>query len=121
MTRAEVLSIAGPAGALEARLELPDSDTPPAAFGVAVTFGPHVWNFRDAARRLCEVGGAVQVYDGRELEEATLRLLGAPGERKAVAAAARAMVLTQQGATSRTLDRLDALLNAEAGRASVPA
>ncbi|HET7809432.1 MAG TPA: alpha/beta hydrolase [Steroidobacteraceae bacterium] len=35
MTRAEVLSIAGPAGALEARLEFPDSDGPPRVFGVA--------------------------------------------------------------------------------------
>ena len=35
MTRAEVLSIAGPAGALEARLEAPDSDTTPRIFGVA--------------------------------------------------------------------------------------
>ena len=35
MTRAEVLSIAGPAGALEARLEFSDSDGPPRVFGVA--------------------------------------------------------------------------------------
>ena len=35
MTRAEVLSIAGPAGALEARLEFPDAEASPGAFGVA--------------------------------------------------------------------------------------
>ena len=35
MTRAEVLSIAGPAGTLEARLEFPDSETSPGIFGVA--------------------------------------------------------------------------------------
>jgi 3-deoxy-D-manno-octulosonic-acid transferase len=83
----------------------------PAAFGAAVTFGPHVWNFRDTASRLCEVGGACQVQNARELAQTTLRLLGDAAERKAVGAAARAFVLVQQGATQRTLDRLDALLS----------
>jgi len=35
VTRAEVLSIAGPAGALETRLEFPASEMPPTVFGVA--------------------------------------------------------------------------------------
>jgi len=35
VTRAEVLSIAGPVGTLEARLEFPDSETSPGIFGVA--------------------------------------------------------------------------------------
>ena len=35
MTRAEVITLAGPAGALETRLELPDDTAPPAVFGVA--------------------------------------------------------------------------------------
>lgn len=34
MTRAEVFTLAGPAGALETRLELPDDSAPPAVFGV---------------------------------------------------------------------------------------
>ena len=29
----------------------------PAGYGVPCVFGPHVWNFKDAARRLVEVGG----------------------------------------------------------------
>jgi 3-deoxy-D-manno-octulosonic-acid transferase len=82
----------------------------PAAFGAAVTFGPHVWNFKEPAARLCELGGACQVRDARELEQVTLRLLADARERKEVGAAARAFVLVQQGATGRTLDRLDALL-----------
>src|SRR5207249_3574472 len=28
----------------------------PAGYGVPCAFGPHVWNFKDAARRLVEVG-----------------------------------------------------------------
>jgi len=34
VTRAEVITLAGPAGALETRLELPDDTAPPAVFGV---------------------------------------------------------------------------------------
>ena len=30
----------------------------PAGYGVPCVFGPHVWNFKDAAKRLVEVGGA---------------------------------------------------------------
>ena len=86
----------------------------PAAFGAAVTFGPHVWNFKETARRLCEVGGAHQVRDARELEQTTLRLLADAQERKEVGAAGRAFVLVQQGATQLTLDRLDDLLGAQA-------
>src|SRR5262249_56915082 len=33
----------------------------PAAYGAAVVFGPHVWNFKDTAPRLVQSGAAVQV------------------------------------------------------------
>jgi 3-deoxy-D-manno-octulosonic-acid transferase len=84
----------------------------PAAFGAAVTFGPHVWNFKEPARRLVEVGGAYQVRDGAELETVTLRLLADAEERRAAGRQARAFVLAQQGATRRTLELLDRLLPA---------
>src|SRR5262249_31548682 len=90
----------------------------PAAFGAAVTFGPHVWNFADPVARLCEVGGACQGRNARGLEQTTLRLLADAGERKAVGAAARAFGPAQPGATRRTLDRLDALLAARAAKAA---
>ncbi|MFO0842835.1 MAG: 3-deoxy-D-manno-octulosonic acid transferase [Gemmataceae bacterium] len=82
----------------------------PAAFGAAVTFGPHVWNFRETARRLVECGGAFQVNDAAELEATTLRLLGDKAERRAMGEQARRFVLAQQGATRRTLDLLDQAL-----------
>jgi 3-deoxy-D-manno-octulosonic-acid transferase len=82
----------------------------PAAYGAAVVFGPHVWNFADTARRLYEVGGAVQVEDAAELEGEVQRLLHQPGERAAMGAAAREFVLQQQGATERTISLLDELL-----------
>jgi 3-deoxy-D-manno-octulosonic-acid transferase len=88
----------------------------PAGFGAALTFGPHVWNFKEPARRLVEVGAAYQADNADELEEVTLRLLVDASERRAAGSAARAFVLAQQGATRRTLDLLDELLPAVASR-----
>jgi 3-deoxy-D-manno-octulosonic-acid transferase len=82
----------------------------PAAFGAAVVFGPHVWNFRDTAARLVEAGAACQVGDAAELGAAVARLLAKAGQRQRMGAAARDFVLRQQGATERTLDLLEPLL-----------
>lgn len=82
----------------------------PAACGVAVTFGPHVWNFRDTVDRLLENQAAVQVADAAELEQVTLRLLEDAAERRRLGEAARHLVLAQQGATERTLDLLHPLV-----------
>ncbi len=81
----------------------------PAGYGVPTMFGPHVWNFRDAARRLVEAGGAVQVNDAGALEVEVARLLGDDGLRRTMGDAARELVRRQQGATERTLDVLDRL------------
>src|SRR4029079_16993311 len=54
----------------------------PAAYGSAVTFGPHVWNFRDAADRLLREGGAVQVADADALESAIQNLLNDTSRRR---------------------------------------
>jgi 3-deoxy-D-manno-octulosonic-acid transferase len=83
----------------------------PAAYGAAVLFGPHVWNFRDAAARLTAAGGAVQVTDAASLEAAVRRLLADPAERGRMGTAARQFVKEQQGATEGTLALLDALLD----------
>jgi 3-deoxy-D-manno-octulosonic-acid transferase len=82
----------------------------PAACGAAVIFGPHVWNFADAATRLLEAGGACQVPDGGVLEGVVHRLLGDREERERRGAAARDFVLSQQGATERTVALLEDLL-----------
>jgi 3-deoxy-D-manno-octulosonic-acid transferase len=84
----------------------------PAAYGAAVVFGPHVWNFADPASRLLAAGGACQAMNKAELAEIVLRLLADPEERRVIGKLARAFVLSQQGATRRTLDRLDRLLPA---------
>ena len=82
----------------------------PAAYGAAVLFGPDVWNFRDPARRLVESGGAIQVADETELTDGLRRLLADADHRQALGSAARSYVLSQQGATERTIDMLAGLL-----------
>ena len=88
----------------------------PAGYGVPCVFGPHVWNFRDAAKRLVEVGEAVMVADVAELERELSRLLADAGLRERMGAAARELVRRQQGATARTLAVLDRAAGLEATR-----
>jgi 3-deoxy-D-manno-octulosonic-acid transferase len=83
----------------------------PAAYGAAVVFGPHVWNFRDTAARLVDAGAAIKVPDGAALETAVSRLLDGPAERHLLGKAARSLVASQQGATERTLDLIDRVLS----------
>src|SRR6202011_344750 len=70
----------------------------PSAYGAAVVFGPHVWNFRDIAARLVEAGATRQVADAAELEAAVRRLLDDPQERQELGRAAQRYVAGQQGA-----------------------
>ena len=37
----------------------------PAAYGAAVVFGPHVWNFKERSTRLLEHQAAIQVQDAQ--------------------------------------------------------
>jgi len=82
----------------------------PAAYGAAVVFGPHVWNFRDTVDRLLAEKAAVQVADAAELETTLGRLAEDRNQRVHLGTAAKKFVLQQQGATARTLDLLDQLL-----------
>jgi len=84
----------------------------PAAYGTAVVFGPHVWNFKEPAGRLIEHGAAWQVKDAEELKIAVHRLLADAKERARMGAAARAFVQKQLGATETTVRLLGGILAA---------
>ena len=43
--------------------------------GIPVIFGPHMFNFLEAGRRLKEAGGAVQISEGEELAGVVIELL----------------------------------------------
>jgi 3-deoxy-D-manno-octulosonic-acid transferase len=87
----------------------------PAAYGAAVVFGPHVWNFQDTADRLAQAGGAIQVQDAADLEKVTRRLLADAAERQRLGQAARHFVLQQQGATEQTISLLETLFSEQLG------
>lgn len=83
----------------------------PAAYGAAVLFGPHVWNFQETARRLLEAGGARQVQNAEELTQAVCDLLADAGARLRLGRAATDFVLSQQGATLKSVRCLEQVLD----------
>lgn len=88
----------------------------PAGCGVPTVFGPHVWNFADAARQLVEAGAAVMIQQPDELAAAMADLLGDAARRECMGQAAREFVAAQQGAAARTVDALTKLLPPAAAR-----
>jgi 3-deoxy-D-manno-octulosonic-acid transferase len=86
----------------------------PSAYGAAVVFGPHTWNFKQTVADLLARGAAIETPDATALEATILQLLGDPALRQRLGQAARHFVLSQQGATERTLDALQELMGAQA-------
>ena len=89
----------------------------PAAYGAAVVFGPHVWNFKEIAAQLVDRQAAVQVQDAAGLDEQIRRLFADSAARAKMGDAARLFVQSQQGATERTLVLLDELIGAAGTKA----
>ena len=90
----------------------------PAAYGAAVIFGPHVWNFRETADKLVTAGGAVRIRGPADLKENVRWLLKSADERERLGRNARDFVMKQQGATDRTIDCLNRLLESPLKKAA---
>lgn len=82
----------------------------PSAYGAAVLFGPHTWNFKQTVADLLARHAAIQIADAAGLEAEIMRLLSDATLRERLGDSAREFVLSQQGATSRTLDELAILI-----------
>ncbi len=82
----------------------------PAAYGAAVLFGPHVWNFRETVDRLLDQQAAVQVQDAARLEQEVFRLLADEEVRTKLGTAAQRFVRSQAGASERTIELLEQLI-----------
>ncbi len=74
----------------------------PAAYGAAVSFGPHTKNFRDEVRRLLDADAAVVVADGTALEAFVARCLADPGWAADLGGRASRFVASQRGAVATT-------------------
>jgi 3-deoxy-D-manno-octulosonic-acid transferase len=81
----------------------------PAAYGAAVVFGSHTWNFKETVARLLDHQAAIQVADAGALEHEVRRLLADPQVRATLGQAAQRLVQAQQGAVERTMRALDPL------------
>ncbi|HEV2468110.1 MAG TPA: 3-deoxy-D-manno-octulosonic acid transferase [Candidatus Sulfotelmatobacter sp.] len=81
----------------------------PAQHGVAIVTGTHTENFRDIVT-LFQRRDAVRTVVVAELPITLMHLLENEGERRALGRRAKETILSQMGATSRTLDALKALL-----------
>lgn len=82
----------------------------PAAYGCAVSFGPKTRNFRDVVSALLAAEAATVVHDGRELTAFVERCLVEPTFTAEQGRRAAAVVASQLGATTRTVDLIEALL-----------
>ncbi|MBI4726529.1 3-deoxy-D-manno-octulosonic acid transferase [candidate division TA06 bacterium] len=69
----------------------------PAALGLPVIFGPHMFNARESTEGLLECGGAVRVNDAGELGKILIIWLKDPGKRKAAGEKARVLVDSKRG------------------------
>ena len=75
----------------------------PAALGLPVLFGPHVFNFAEISRRLVEAGGARTVGDVASLGRAVVDYLRDADLRHTTGARGRAFVESNRGAGDRVV------------------
>ncbi|WP_428305928.1 3-deoxy-D-manno-octulosonic acid transferase [Lacipirellula sp.] len=86
----------------------------PAAYGVATCFGPNTWNFRDIVAQLLAAEGAEVVHSEAELATFVANAIESPPAALALGKRAQRLVLSQQGATRRTVELLCKLEDAQA-------
>ena len=88
----------------------------PAFWGKPVVFGPYMSNFAEIAELFLENSAARQIESPEELEVALWDLLSDSARSEALGAAASALVVTQRGATERSLAEIAAVFppNSEA-------
>lgn len=82
-----------------------------AAQGVAVAFGPYVFNFAAISRLLVAEGAAVQVSDAEELALLMRRWLGDASERSRLGENGRRVVAENRGALAALIGMVDGMLS----------
>jgi 3-deoxy-D-manno-octulosonic-acid transferase len=87
----------------------------PAIFGKPIVFGPSMHNFKEIAEAFVSNHAAIQLQSERELDDTLLSLVNDPVRRARLGAAARALVASNRGAKTKTLEVVGELLPAGAG------
>lgn len=89
----------------------------PAAVGLPVMFGPHLFNFAEIGRKLKESGGGIEVKNAEELAYWAGRLLCDESLRSEIGGNGKRFVSANQGAVQKIAELLGGL---KAGRAFNP-
>ena len=84
----------------------------PAAYGVAVSFGPRTENFRDVTQALLTANAAQIVCNAVELQAFVQRCLRDPQFSRQLGERAKRLVASGKGAAIQTVDLLDSGTNA---------
>ena len=82
----------------------------PAAFGLPVLTGPHLFQTRDTARLLSEAGALFRVHDARELAGRLARLLDSEDALRSAGEAARSCLAAGEDVLEETLRLIEPLL-----------
>jgi 3-deoxy-D-manno-octulosonic-acid transferase len=82
-----------------------------AALGKCTIFGPHAFNFKQTVDVLLADNGAIMVKDEQELLHTMQKCLTDPDFAQSVAKNGREVIRKNQGATSKTINRIAAFLN----------
>ncbi len=82
----------------------------PAALGIPVVTGPHVFNFVAITRLLQDAGACEKVESPAELEQTVMRWLGDANERHRVGELGRAVVAKNRGALNKVLAMIERYL-----------
>jgi 3-deoxy-D-manno-octulosonic-acid transferase len=81
-----------------------------AACGCPALFGPHTWNFSEAAAQAVAAGAALRVADAAALGTEIEALLEDESRRASMVRAGQVFAQTHRGATARTMALLEPLL-----------
>jgi 3-deoxy-D-manno-octulosonic-acid transferase len=83
----------------------------PAALGIPVLTGPHLFNFADISAALLRTGAARKVDNSEQLAEVLGELLMDAKQRQLMGKAGRQLVADNRGALARLLQRIEACLD----------
>lgn len=82
----------------------------PAALGVAVLFGPHVQNFREASKLLLDAQAVVQVQSLKELAENLQTYLASSDKRLKLGQKAASVIQSKKGIATKVVKEIEYLL-----------
>jgi len=83
----------------------------PAAHGKPIIVGPHMFNFKDSYALFSSHGACDTVYDGSELGEKLLYILGNDQVRKEMGEKALAIIRENRGAARKSVQHIKHMLN----------